>query len=102
MSCFLNNVISTNPDQVSTNFVAVIKYVGPIEAGDCIQVGGAIERCKNFFVWPSNWYTDASNGLIFTALVDVSSANYVWPSGKYTVSLQLILMFLLKLMIDIC
>ena len=78
--------ISTNPDQISTNFVAVIKYAGALESGDCIQIGGAVERCKYFFVWPPNWYTDASNGLTFTALVDVSSANYVWSTGEYTVS----------------
>lgn len=84
-------MFSTNPDQISTNFIAVIKYAGPLEAGDCIQVGGAIERCNNYFTWPANWYTDADNGLTFTALVDVSSANYQWPAGEYTVSIIIII-----------
>lgn len=71
------------------NFVAVIKYAAALTAGDCIQVGGAVERCSNYFVWPSTWYTDAGNGKTFNALVDVSSANYVWGAGEYQVNQDL-------------
>lgn len=78
-------VLSTNPDQISLNFVAVIKYADAATQGDCIQVGGAVERCTNYFTWPSAWYTDAQNGDTYTALVDVSGANYAWAAGAYTV-----------------
>jgi hypothetical protein len=76
---------STNPDQISLNFVAVIKYADAATQGDCIQVGGAVERCVNYFTWPSTWYTDAQNGNTYTALVDVSGANYARAPGAYTI-----------------
>jgi hypothetical protein len=76
---------STNIDQVSTNFVAVLKYATSIEAGDCIQIGGNIERCNNFFSWPAAWYTDAQRGVTYQAVVDVSSANYKWDAGEYQI-----------------
>lgn len=78
---------STNPDQISLGFVAVIKYAGATEQGNCIQVGGTFERCANYFVWPSTWYTDAQNGQKYTAVIDVSSANYNWPIGDYKICL---------------
>jgi hypothetical protein len=78
-------VHSTNPEQISLNFVAVIKYADAATQGDCIQVGGAVERCVNYFTWPSTWYTDAQNGNTYTALVDVSGANYARAPGAYTV-----------------
>ena len=78
---------STNPDQTSLNFIAVIKYTESSKEGDCIQVGGAISRCANYFVWPSEWYNDAQNGNTYTALIDVSAANYQWSGGYYTICL---------------
>lgn len=59
--------------------------------GDCIQVGkfqffgGNGERCTNYFDWPADWKSVMS-GNTYEASVDVSSANYVWPAGVYTVS----------------
>lgn len=70
--------------------MAVVKYA-TAAGGDCIQVGkfeffgGNGERCSNYFDWPSN-FDSAVSGSIYTASVDVSSANYVWPAGVYTVS----------------
>lgn len=65
----------------------MIKYTTALVQGDCIQVGGAVERCANYFVWPSQWYTDAQNGNTYTAVIDVSGSNYNWPSGDYTICL---------------
>lgn len=65
----------------------MIKYAGALTQGDCIQVGGAVERCANYFVWPSEWYNDAQNGNTYTALIDVSAVNYAWSPGEYTICL---------------
>ena len=71
-------------------FVAVLKYTSA-EAADCIQVGkfnvgGTSDRCTNYFDWPVSWNstTGVKNGT-YSAVVDVSSANYLWPEGDYTV-----------------
>jgi hypothetical protein len=82
---------STDPLQTSVDFVAVIKYASA-EVADCIQIGrfnyfgGNGERCKNFFEWPEDWNNNAVSGNTYSAVVDVSSANYSWPTGVYTVS----------------
>ena len=66
------------------DFLFVVKYVtAPL--GNCIQIGGSVERCTDLFAWPSEWNTDAVNGQLYTATVDVSSANYNWPAGQYQV-----------------
>lgn len=68
-----------------------IKYQTAAVA-DCIQVGkinylgGQPERCSYYFDWPTTWTQSAKSGQTYTALVDVSSANYQWPAGPYTVS----------------
>lgn len=60
--------------------------------GDCIQVGkfqylgGNGERCTHYYDWPADWNSGVLNGNTYEASVDVSSANYVWPAGVYTVS----------------
>jgi hypothetical protein len=73
----------------SVDFVAVLKYTSAAEA-DCIQVGkfnffgGDGERCNNYFDWPANWNANAGNGT-YSALIDVSSANYEFAPGDYTI-----------------
>jgi hypothetical protein len=68
-----------------------IKYSSAAVA-DCIQIGrinylgGQPERCTNIFDWPTEWTEAAKSGQTYTASVDVSSANYEWPAGAYTVS----------------
>lgn len=77
--------------QTSLDFVAVVKYA-TAASGDCIQVGkfqffgGSGERCSHYFDWPAEW-SNGLNGNTYEASIDVSSANYVWPEGIYTVSL---------------
>lgn len=69
--------------------MAVIKYATAAQA-DCIQVGkfefvgGNGERCSHYFDWPASW-SSVISGNTYEASVDVSSANYVWPAGIYTV-----------------
>lgn len=76
-------------NQTTLDLVAVVKYA-TAEGGDCIQVGkfqffgGNGERCTNYFDWPAAWNSVIS-GNTYEASVDVSSANYVWPAGIYTV-----------------
>jgi hypothetical protein len=90
-SSFLVPLISRSADTSVTtlDFVAVIKYA-TAEGGDCIQVGkfnffgGNGERCSNYFDWPASW-DSVTSGNTYEASVDVSSANYVWPAGVYTV-----------------
>lgn len=91
-----NLVYSTqNPNQTSTAFATVIKFTAA-EVANCIQVGtfeyigGNAERCDNYFDWPDEWTNNAVSGETFTAVVDVSSAKYNFPTGDYTVSLHLI------------
>jgi hypothetical protein len=70
--------------------VVAIKYSSAAVA-DCIQIGrigylgGSPERCTNVFDWPTDWTEGAKSGQSYSALVDVSSANYQWPAGAYTV-----------------
>lgn len=84
------NYLSTDLEQTSVDYVTVIKY-SSAEIGNCIQVGkfnfigGDGERCNNYFDWPTEWNTDARSGNTYTANVDVSSANYVFPEGEYTI-----------------
>ncbi len=66
----------------AVDLLFVVKYVtAPL--GNCIQIGGSVERCNNLFAWPAEWNTDAVNGQLYTATIDVSSANYDWPEGQY-------------------
>lgn len=93
--CVSRLILRRPPDsnQTSLDIVAVVKYA-TADGGDCIQVGkfqfvgGNGERCSHYFDWPADWKSVMS-GNTYEASVDVSSANYVWPAGVYTVSLKL-------------
>ena len=75
---------STEPNS-AVDLLFVVKYVtAPL--GDCIQIGGSVEKCTNLYAWPAEWNTDAVNGQLYTATIDVSGANYNWPEGQYQVS----------------
>jgi hypothetical protein len=88
--CMVCLTCSTDPEQDSVDFVAVIKY-STAEVGDCIQVGkynflgGSGERCTNYYDWPADWNSGVTSGTSFSASVDVSGAAYTWPDGEYTV-----------------
>ena len=81
------------PDSVQTSldFVAVVKYA-TAPGGDCIQIGrfqylgGNGDRCTNYYDWPDDWNSGVLNGNTYEASIDVSSVNYSWPAGVYTVS----------------
>ena len=64
--------------------MTVIKYDGA-QAGDCIQIGSGTERCNHLYSWPAEWTSGAVIGQTYTALVDVSDAQYSWAPGVYTV-----------------
>ena len=76
---------STDVDKTSTTFVSAIKYTSADE-GDCIQIGGQIEQCAHLYSWPEEWTQDAVSGNTYSAVIDVTDANYTWPPGYYTVS----------------
>jgi hypothetical protein len=89
---FLDLVFSNDPTQTSVEFSMAIKYESAGVA-DCIQIGrigylgGQPERCNNVFDWPAEFTTNAKSGQTFSTSIDVSSANYQWPAGPYTVSI---------------
>lgn len=65
--------------------MTVIKFDGA-EAGDCIQIGGGVERCNNLYAWPTEWTTNVVVGQTYTASINVSNAKYNWKPGSYTVN----------------
>lgn len=73
-----------SPDYLSSQLSLGVNYLDS-EIGDCIQVGGATERCNNYFSWPTSW-NSADDGF-YSATVDVSSSSYSFPSGYYQVCL---------------
>jgi hypothetical protein len=79
------NIIFNSTDTTSAvDLLFVIKYAtAPL--GDCIQIGGSVERCTNLYAWPTEWNADAVNGQLYTATIDVSGAAYNWPQGEYQV-----------------
>lgn len=81
------NIIFNSTDPTSdVDLLFVVKYVtAPL--GNCIQIGGSVERCNNLYPWPAEWNQDAVNGQLYTATIDVSAAGYYWPEGQYQVSL---------------
>jgi hypothetical protein len=83
------NVIFNSTDLTSAvDLLFVVKYVtAPL--GNCIQVGGSVERCSNLYAWPTEWNQDAVNGQLYTATIDVSAAEYYWPEGQYQVRISL-------------
>jgi hypothetical protein len=92
LTSFLTGLISTSlihfcsTDTTSAvDLLYVIKYVtAPL--GDCIQIGGSIEKCTHLYAWPAEWNQDAVNGQLYTANIDVSDAAYNWPEGQYQVT----------------
>jgi hypothetical protein len=50
------------------------------ETGDCIQIGGGVEKCVNLFSWPASWASDV-NGLS-EASIDLSAAGYSLASSE--------------------
>lgn len=76
-----------------------IKYTTAAVA-DCIQIGrisylgGQPERCTYVFDWPTDWTENAKSGQTYTASIDVSSANYQWPAGAYTVRIIFFVLFI--------
>ena len=83
-------VLNSTDTTSTVDLLFVLKYVtAPL--GNCIQIGGSVEKCSNLFVWPDEWNTDAVNGQLYTANVDVSSANYDWSEGQYQVRFYSIL-----------
>ena len=81
----MTHVSSSDPDKSSTTFIAAIKYTSA-DVGDCIQIGGQIEQCSHLYSWPEEWTQDAVSGNTYSAVIDVTDANYTWPPGYYTVS----------------
>jgi hypothetical protein len=81
------NIIFNSTDPSSeVDLLFVVKYVtAPV--GNCIQVGGSVERCNHLYAWPTEWNEDAVNGQLYTATIDVSTADYSWPEGQYEVSI---------------
>jgi hypothetical protein len=77
------NIIFNSTDTTSAvDLLFVVKYVtAPL--GNCIQVGGSVERCSNLYAWPTEWNQDAVNGQLYTATIDVSASEYYWPEGQY-------------------
>ncbi len=51
--------------------------------GDCIQIGGAAEKCNHLYSWPITW-ENASSGN-YVASIDVRDAAYSWPFGEYEI-----------------
>ena len=88
---FLIGFFRNDPSQTSVEYVVAIKY-SAAEVADCIQIGritylgGQPERCTHIFDWPTEWTENAKSGQTYTASIDVSSANYEWPAGAYTVN----------------
>lgn len=79
-----NNLINSTDANSAVDLLFVVKYVtAPL--GNCIQIGGSVERCNNLYAWPDEWNADAVNGQLYTATIDVSDANYQWPEGQYQV-----------------
>lgn len=80
------NIIFNSTDATSAvDLLFVAKYVAA-PLGNCIQIGGSVERCNNLFPWPTEWNQDAVNGQLYTANIDVSAAQYNWPEGQYQVN----------------
>jgi hypothetical protein len=79
------NIIFNYLDTTSAvDLIFVIKYA-TASLGNCVQIGGSVERCTNLYAWPTDWNMDAVNGQLYSATVDVSSATYHWPEGQYQV-----------------
>lgn len=76
------NYKNGSPNYLSSQFFVGINYVES-EIGDCIQLGGAVEKCNNIYSWPPTWNANADG--TYTATIDVSSASYSFSSGYYSV-----------------
>lgn len=68
--------------QVSNFFAMSLKFEDA-DVGDCIQIGGATEKCNHLFSWDSSFQSSSSG--LYNALIDVQQANYEFPNGNYEI-----------------
>jgi hypothetical protein len=68
--------------QLSSMFAMSVKFQNA-DIGDCIQVGGATEKCNHLFSWGTT--LQSSDSGFYTALIDVQDAEYTFPNGNYEI-----------------
>ena len=66
-----------------SQFLAMSVKFKEAAVGDCIQIGGALSMCTHLFAWGASLQSSAPGA--YSAVVDVSSAEYSFPNGEYEI-----------------